>query len=67
MITFVRRSPFTGKMNSMNISVTDEQVERWECGELIQKAMPAISAEEREFIMTGITPDEWNSLFGGEE
>ena len=67
MITFVRRSPFTGKMNSMNISVTDEQVERWERGELIQQAMPAISAEEREFIMTGITPDEWNKVFGGEE
>jgi hypothetical protein len=30
---------------------------------LIQDAFPFLSNDEREFIMTGITPDEWNEMF----
>ena len=26
--------------------------------------MPHLSADEREFIMTGITPNEWEDAFG---
>jgi hypothetical protein len=33
---------------------------------LIQEAMPNLSADDREFIMTGITPEEWNSAFPDE-
>lgn len=32
-------------------------------GELIQNAMPSVSAEDREWLMTGITPDCWGSMF----
>lgn len=31
---------------------------------LIQEAMPNISADDREFIKTGITTDEWEGAFG---
>lgn len=55
----VRRSPFSGKVNVMDINVTPEQLDLWQRGELIKRAMPNVSADEREFIMTGITPEEW--------
>ena len=58
-----RTSPFSGNTNSMEIEVTQEQLSSWESGVLIQNAMPNLSADEREFIMTGITPEEWNSAF----
>ena len=58
-----RTSPFSGNTNSMEIEVTQEQLSSWESGTLIQNAMPNLSADEREFIMTGITPDEWDSAF----
>jgi hypothetical protein len=29
----------------------------------VQNAMPNLSADEREFIMTGITPTEWDEMF----
>jgi hypothetical protein len=29
----------------------------------VQNAMPHLSADEREFIMTGITPTEWDEMF----
>jgi hypothetical protein len=35
----------------------------WGQGELVQNAMPHLSADEREFIMTGITPTEWDEMF----
>lgn len=35
----------------------------WVNGELIQNAFPDLSDEEREFIKTGITPEEWATAF----
>ena len=58
-----KTSPFSGNTNSMEIEVTQEQLSSWENGTLIQNAMPNLSADEREFIMTGITPEEWDSAF----
>ena len=58
-----KTSPFSGNTNVMEIDVTQEQIALWESGVLIQNAMPNLSADEREFIMTGITPAEWDSAF----
>jgi hypothetical protein len=49
----------------MEIDVTEEQLAAWRGGQLIQEAMPHLSADEREFIMTGVTPTEWKDAFGG--
>ncbi len=32
----------------------------------IQDAFPELSADDREFLLTGITPEEWDRAFGGE-
>jgi len=55
-----RRSFVSGQLRSREINVTPEQLRRWQNGELIQRAMPHLSADDREFIMTGVTPEEWN-------
>ena len=62
-----KTSPFSGNTNVMEIDVTQEQIALWESGTLIQNAMPHLTPDEREFIMTGITPDEWNNAFSDEE
>lgn len=36
-------------------------------GYYIQDAFPYLTEDEREFILTGITADEWDELFGDEE
>jgi len=51
----------------MDINVTQEQISSWENGTLIQDAMPNLSADEREFIKTGVTPSEWSEFFGEED
>jgi hypothetical protein len=38
--------------------------EKWKGGLLIQQAFPFLTADEREFIMTGTPPNVWNQIFG---
>lgn len=61
-----RVSPFSGRTHTLEIPVTVEQLVDWRSGQLIQNAMPNISPAHREFIKTGITPQEWEDLFGAE-
>jgi len=58
-----KTSPFSGNTNVMEIDVTQEQLSSWENGTLIQNAMPHLTPDEREFIKTGITSEEWDSAF----
>ena len=63
-----RLSPFSHTKNTIELDITPEQLARYENGEeLIQNIFPNLSPEHREFIMTGITPEEWNSTFNGLE
>jgi hypothetical protein len=62
-----RKSLWSGKVRVMDIPVTEAQLAAWESGQYIQDAMPNISAGEREFIMTGVTPEEWESMFAEED
>ena len=62
-----RKSPLTGITRTKEIDVTIAQILAWEEGELIQNAMPDLSADDREFIKTGITGEEFDQLFGGAE
>jgi hypothetical protein len=59
-----KQSRISGKISSMDLDITSEQLDRVNLGiELIQNIVPHLSSEEREFLITGITPDEWNELF----
>ena len=62
-----KKSIFSGEWNTMDIPVTQSQIDDWESGTLIQDAMPNISAEDREFLKTGVTPEEWINTFGSEK
>jgi hypothetical protein len=55
-------SMVTGTSRTIDLPITKEQLDRWKNGELIQVAMPDLTADQREFIMTGTTPSEWESL-----
>jgi len=64
----VRKSPFTGKVNSMDLPVTDEQLAAYyDKGVLLQNAFPNLDAGQREFIKTGITSAEWDAMFNKDE
>tara|TARA_B100001093_G_scaffold260589_1_gene249045 strand:- start:167 stop:484 length:318 start_codon:yes stop_codon:yes gene_type:complete len=62
-----RQSILSKNISSMDIDVTHEQIAQWESGVLIHQAMPHLCEDEREFMMTGITPDEWDTHMVGED
>ena len=55
-------SMVTNTSRTIDVPITKEQLDRWKNGELIQVAMPNLTAEQREFIITGTSPKEWESL-----
>ena len=58
-----RTSVLTGTERTMEIPCTAEQLAIWAAGELAQNAFPDLTPEQREFIMTGIIPEEWDEAF----
>ena len=56
-------SMISGKTTTRDIDVEPEQVAAWQNGVLIQDVMPELSAPDREFIMSGITQEEWDGIF----
>ena len=59
-------SPISMKDHTREIDVCQSQLDAWKSGVLIQNAMPNLSADDREFLMTGITPEEWDEHFSDE-
>jgi hypothetical protein len=66
-MNITRVNPLTGGQNTLNIPVTQTQLDNWNRGKLIQDAMPNLSEDEREFILTGILPEQWDAMFAEDE
>ncbi len=65
-------SQLSGEVNTMDIAVDEMKYMAWKAGmlkgdPLIQDAFPELTADEREFILTGITSQEWDDMFSEEE
>jgi len=67
MIHYKKRSPITGKDNTIELDmiqmVFDDCYVAWSEGANIQDAFPMLDSDQREFIMTGLTPEDWSMLF----
>ena len=48
---------------SLELDVTAEEIKAWKAGMLIQDAMPRLNTDDREFMMTGITAEEWEERY----
>jgi len=54
-----RKSGLTGAINTRDLDITPKQYTQYLSGTLAQLAFPHLSADDREFLITGITPEEW--------
>jgi hypothetical protein len=57
-----RTHPFTGEEVTRDLPISDEQYRSWERGTLMQHAMPGLSAADREWIMTGLTDQDFDAM-----
>jgi|LakMenEpi03Aug12_release.lakeMendotaPanAssembly.Ray.scaffolds.fasta_scaffold508132_2 hypothetical protein len=51
-----------GESHYLNVDIEDYRA--YQEGEYIQKAFPYLTPGQRELILTGITPEMWDSMFG---
>lgn len=54
-----KRDMFTGKDNTLDLPVTQAQIAAWQKGMVAQLAFPNLSADQREFIISGTMPGEF--------
>ena len=57
----------SGITRTLDLDVTLDEYASWRGGQLIQNAMPRLNADEREFIKTGVTAEEWEEMFSAQE
>ena len=63
-VDFTRTSMISGIKRTKLLLVDPDQLLKYERGELlIQVAFPHLSSADREFIITGITNEEWETAF----
>jgi hypothetical protein len=72
MATVMMKSQLSGKTSSREIPVDQAELDNWLATPRrerrhVQYQFPFLSADDREFLMTGITPEEWNETFGGDD
>lgn len=60
-----RKSSATGKRHTLDLPITDAQIAKYHNGALVQDAFPHLTADQREFIISGATAEEWINLFKG--
>ena len=69
MIQVTRQSVLTRKMNTMELPILQEHLDIYDKigGFNVQDIFPQLDAEQREFLINGVTPDEWTKYIGEEE
>jgi len=52
---------------TQHITTKTEDLDSWENGELIQNAMPYLTADDREILISGICGTCFDNMFAGDE
>ena len=64
-------SPITNKSNTMLLPTSEKKIIKWQKHKklmpLIQDYFPELDSKEREFILTGITEECWETTFNEEK
>lgn len=67
MRAITKTSLLSGVTRTRHLDITREQELRIQAGEPVQDVAPHLSADDREFLISGITTDEWEQMLGEEE
>jgi hypothetical protein len=63
-----RKSVISGIERTRSIPVNPDDYIAWQAGiGSVQDLMPYLNDDDREFILSGITPEEWDAAFADNE
>lgn len=60
-------SVLTGVRHEMDLPITHEQIRRWQSGVMAQDAFPHLDDDQREFLISGATKEEWEEFMKEEK
>lgn len=63
----MRGNPTSMIFEGITESTMSQGFARYNQGALIQNAFPFLTLDQREFLMTGMTPEAWDQGMGGDE
>ena len=69
-MNITRTSPLTGRITTMDLPVTQDQLDEFAAPgrrRLVQDIFPDLTRDQREFIKTGYTAEDWARLFPPED
>lgn len=64
-IDLQRECPCCGKVQRIVVDFASYYL--WKTGLHIQKAFPELDANQREILISGICPECWDNMWGGDE
>ncbi len=54
----------SGKTNTLDIPITKQELDDWiMSGVAVHKYFPHLTASQREFLISGMTDEEWDNTF----
>jgi len=59
----ITRTSVFGVTRTIDLPVTPDQITRWQDGEFAQNVFIQLDAEQREFIISGNTNEDWERMF----
>ena len=62
-----KQNILTGKENTMRLRMNDLQFEQWQAGGKVQDVFPHLTIQEREFLISGMLPEEQDEIFNEPE
>ena len=58
-MVITKRSILSGITRTQDFPITQEQYDEWQAGAFVQDAFPHLTPCQREFLINGTTPEEW--------
>jgi hypothetical protein len=65
VVTATKTCSVLGSEYTVRVPLQD--YEDWRTGRLAQRAFPYLSSDQREFLMSGTTPAEFDEMFGDDD
>lgn len=62
----ITKTSVFGVERTKDLDITQEQYNAWQSGVYAQDAFPHLCAGDREFIISGNTDEDWDTMFADE-
>jgi hypothetical protein len=58
-----RRSPWSNKLHTIDVDITEEQLTKLKSGKHIKDVAPDLHVSMQEFVANGFVPSDWVDMF----